>query len=399
MAEEDTAACGATRGFTAAADMSAFERLASLREQNRDLLKRLRQQAEHLKTLCDPESAVTAGHRARCALSNVKSKEKSRSGTAEAERPDEGWNTSVTCRKVSFQQTLSHPGENSFSNLLKDQGNNRLTGLDGSAENTNPEPAPNTQDSFQHMETGRVVFQSAEREQSFERQRVPPLLGYDWIAGILDVEPVTEHSEQFFNELQTFRRLNREECLQSQSLSPSAATDGAPLSCTLGDPEPRRISDNHQCTFCYRINSRLYATPLESQAACPVCKMPKSKHPHTESEPALIRVSIPRAILQPAHHYRSHRRSSFDPSDSLSLPSHCLSGCSNPLPNTISKMSSLDLRSSVGAGASTGAFSSHSQSTLDVSDSMFPGRGGTDELLNMSRLTRFHFRHQRQNCF
>lgn len=42
-------------------------------------------------------------------------------------------------------------------------------------------------------------------------------------------------------------------------------------------------------TFCYRINSRLFAAPLDPRAACPVCKMPKEKHPHTEHEPAFIR--------------------------------------------------------------------------------------------------------------
>ncbi|TRY76146.1 hypothetical protein DNTS_031478 [Danionella cerebrum] len=72
-------------------------------------------------------------------------------------------------------------------------------------------------------------------------------------------------------------------------------------------------------TFCYRINSRLFAVPLDAPATCPVCRMLKSEHPHTESEPALIRVSIPHSALLPVYEYKAHRRSSFDPSDSLTL--------------------------------------------------------------------------------
>lgn len=34
-----------------------------------------------------------------------------------------------------------------------------------------------------------------------------------------------------------------------------------------------------------------------------------------------IRVSIPRSTLVPAYKYKAHRRRSFDPSDSLGLPS------------------------------------------------------------------------------
>lgn len=92
-------------------------------------------------------------------------------------------------------------------------------------------------------------------------------------------------------------------------------------SSTLDGEEPQPPADTHQCkrsadlclhnialscregtrklkspfglrstgTFCYRINSRLFAVPLDARAACPVCKMPKSEHPHTETQPALIR--------------------------------------------------------------------------------------------------------------
>uniref|UniRef100_A0AAV2M6U3 Uncharacterized protein n=1 Tax=Knipowitschia caucasica TaxID=637954 RepID=A0AAV2M6U3_KNICA len=59
------------------------------------------------------------------------------------------------------------------------------------------------------------------------------------------------------------------------------------------------------------------------------------------------KVSIPRSALLLPRTYKAHRRSSFDPSDSLALPSHCLSGWSNTVQSTAAAQSNLDLRSSV----------------------------------------------------
>uniref|UniRef100_A0A8C1SH68 Migration and invasion inhibitory protein n=1 Tax=Cyprinus carpio TaxID=7962 RepID=A0A8C1SH68_CYPCA len=171
---------------------------------------------------------------------------------------------------------------------------------------------------------------------TISERNIRPLLGYDWIAGLVDAESSLEdRSEQFFSDLGRFRLANRDECVHSL-LSGSVSF----------------------CTFCYRINSRLFAVPLDAQAACPVCKMLKSKHPQTQREPALIRVSIPRSTLLPAYKYKAHRRCSFDPSDSLGLPSHCLSGWSNPTLNSGSQMSGLDLRGSVAKPAPTGGSAS-----------------------------------------
>ncbi|KAM9443961.1 migration and invasion inhibitory protein [Clarias gariepinus] len=195
---------------------------------------------------------------------------------------------------------------------------------------------------------GRVRFPCADDElktaSESERRRVQPLLGYDWIAGLLDAESsLTVRSEHFFNELRTFRQVNKEECVHGGSSWLPVETAPGEDDVTNNEHTP----ETHQCTFCYRINSRLFATPLDSQAACPVCRMPKEKHPHTENQPAFIRVSIPCTTLLPAYEYKAHRRCSFDPSDSLGLPAHCLSGWTNTSMGTGSKMSSLDLRSSV----------------------------------------------------
>ncbi|NWX54338.1 MIIP protein, partial [Promerops cafer] len=97
-----------------------------------------------------------------------------------------------------------------------------------------------------------------------------PLLGYDWIAGLLDTKSsVTEKSEQYFAELQEFRQSNRETCIHQQHLEPKA------LDCT-GPQELDLITGSHKCVYCYRLNRRLFTIPVDSESACPVCKIPRA---------------------------------------------------------------------------------------------------------------------------
>ncbi|NXR57309.1 MIIP protein, partial [Rhadina sibilatrix] len=98
-----------------------------------------------------------------------------------------------------------------------------------------------------------------------------PFLGYDWIAGLLDTKsPVTEKSEQYFSELQEFRQSNRETCIDQQHLEPKA------LDCTDPEQELDLITGSHKCVYCYRLNQRLFTIPVDSEPACPVCKIPRT---------------------------------------------------------------------------------------------------------------------------
>ncbi|XP_077459723.1 migration and invasion inhibitory protein isoform X2 [Stigmatopora argus] len=195
---------------------------------------------------------------------------------------------------------------------------------------------------------GEVTFQKdgiPEESVSDSSPRLRPLLGYDWIAGVLDVEKtLNERSEDFYKELQDFRAQNKKECIhqprdKSNPAAPSLLTLLADTDC-LGDD-----TDTHQCTFLYTVNNRLFPVPVHAQERCPVCRRPKSAHPHTRDKPALVRVSIPRATVLPPFEYKAHRRKSFDPADSLGLPSHCLLGWSNNVSSCYDPPSNLDLRS------------------------------------------------------
>ncbi|XP_059769422.1 migration and invasion-inhibitory protein isoform X6 [Balaenoptera ricei] len=176
--------------------------------------------------------------------------------------------------------------------------------------------------------------------------RLRPCLGYDWIAGSLDnSSPVASKPEAFFSKLQKFREANKEECICSD-----------PESQFLGLQDSGAVEGDHECecVYCYRVNRRLFLVPSDPGTPCRLCRTPRDQRgPETLAEPAQVRVSIPLSVLDPPHRYRIHRRKSFDASDTLALPRHCLLGW-DILPPKSEKSSapkSLDLWSSVSSEA------------------------------------------------
>lgn len=375
--------------------MAELEQIDALRKQNKDLLKKLKKQTEklHQLTLTWPDEeheALTVGSLPpRAPLTEINGARAARASpsppTAEKTIKTSDEQLSEHCEDPTPDQHIPKHKQSSevttYSTLLQDTGNSRWKGQSRSVRLMLPKPAPLTADSHQR-ETDSAMTAGLD---TVSERHIQPLLGYDWIAGLLEAESsLADRSEQFFSELRSFRQVNRDECVHNLLSRLPPVADLA--SSTLDGEEPQPPADTHQCTFCFRINSRLFAVPLDAQAACPVCKMPKSEHPHTETEPALIRVSIPRSTLLPAHQYKAHRRCSFDPSDSLSLPSHCLSGWSNPTLNSGSQMNSLDLRDSMAKPAATRDWFDNK---LDPS----PSNASRQRLQNVSRLPRYAFQH------
>ncbi|XP_008587939.1 PREDICTED: migration and invasion-inhibitory protein isoform X3 [Galeopterus variegatus] len=119
--------------------------------------------------------------------------------------------------------------------------------------------------------------------------------------------------------------------------------------------------------FCYRVNRRLFLVPLDPGTPCRLCRTPRDQRgPETLVEPVQVRVSVPLSILDPPHRYRIHRRKSFDASDTLALPRHCLLGW-DILPPKSEKSSApkcLDLWSSVSSKAQHQKLSAASPSRL-----------------------------------
>lgn len=432
--------------------MSSTDSLNVLRERNKDLLMQLRHQTEELKKLRRSMAGTTNSE--ETAQSSVQSEPGSKlengsttvNGTQQpwvqneekrkpveimvtlinadrgparaalrkpavrfseivASAPSNTDDDTVECTPAVNRRKTSTPfhlmesslvgGQPMYTGLVNDKGNLRPTEHVESQESRKPATQPVVCNrEKQQKEMGGVTLQSLGQEQSTvsDRQRLQPLLGYDWIAGLLDADTsIMDRSEEFFSDLRTFRQVNRDECVHSQYVG-QPEEDTTPTHWLEEDERTQPTMEPHHCTFCYRINSRLFPTPLDPEEACPVCRMPKAEHPHSSAEPAFIRVSIPRSTLLPAYQYKPHRRRSFDPSDSLGLPSHCLSGWSNPAPSSVVPASSLDLRSSLCIAPPAGL---ESTQPIDLQQGLSVSRvsGGTrsDQLLNASRLVRYRF--------
>ncbi|MBN3307689.1 MIIP protein, partial [Amia calva] len=285
-----------------------------------------------------------------------------------------------------------------YSERLLDQGNHRPRQTVQSSA-TRPKPillTPHRERErarfislYMQKDAGHVMFRSPDEEYTLSAGGLSqqPLMGYDWIAGMLDTDSsLAERSEQFFTEIKSFRQVNRDECVH-EPYAQVEDLDFSPTRMSRKEQELEFEQDSHQCTYCYRVNSRLFPVPLDPRAACPVCRTPRSQRPHAPSEPAFIRVSIPLSTLLPAYRYKAHRRRSFGPSDSLGLPSHCLSGLSSTTTPAAPRVSSLDLRSSLETEVSTGP----PTADQELSVSRVAGSRRSDDLLNVSRLARYHF--------
>ncbi|XP_072012637.1 migration and invasion-inhibitory protein [Engystomops pustulosus] len=264
-----------------------------------------------------------------------------------------------------------------YFDRLEDDGNLRIK------EPRTPKSILLTPNRSTKKDTGHVTFMCDDGSPSLGTHfSSRPLLGYDWIAGLLEVKsPITNKSDQFFAEIGEFRRVNREECAH-EYFAGSGTQDTS-----LEDLDPSM--DTHQCVYCYRVNQRLFTSPMGMEPACPICKKRRGRRPISLEEPAYIRVSIPRSTLLPPYKYRAHRRKSFDPTDTLALPSHCLAGWENAVPSCELKVSSLDLKTSTAPNLVTPSMTSNV--SMDNA-SYYASRATSDNLLNLSRSIAFHTR-------
>uniref|UniRef100_A0A3P8S126 Migration and invasion inhibitory protein n=1 Tax=Amphiprion percula TaxID=161767 RepID=A0A3P8S126_AMPPE len=366
----------------------SVDRLDVLRERNKHLLAQLRQQRDKLELQGGRSESRKREREVEGEMVTLTGGDR-RPARAALSRPSVRF-ADICETQTDIRQTISTPSLTS-----KHRGGTAERTTSSDLFRAASQRHPQLHNKLHDMETeaqNRVIFQSDEHEDipASDRHSLQPLLGYDWIAGVLDAEDsLVDRSDEFFNDLHMFRSLNREECVYSGPAEFSEENPPvSPLLTHKANPEAN--VDTHQCTFSYRINSRLFPVPIHSQECCPVCKKHKSSHPHTAAEPALIRVSIPRTNLLPPYKYKAHRRCSFDPSDSLGLPSHCLSGWSNTGQSTLPPPSSLDLRSSLNIKNSTGLLN---QELEDLSALKVSGNRNLDQISDVSRLARHNFQH------
>ncbi|KAK2861950.1 hypothetical protein Q5P01_001483 [Channa striata] len=386
--------------------MSSADRQEALRERCKDLLKQLRRQRENLEWLSglnqsrkreredgaegrrQPAEIVTLtdGDRgpARAALAKPTVK------FADTHQRQTSGRRTSSSSSFAFKNSRGNNQNQSSSDIFIDS--DRHPGVEGQQKDTRPlstRSCLRNNVKEQREVQSRVTFQSDECQAipASDRHQLQPLLGYDWIAGVLDAEnSLTERSDEFFDELCMFRALNKDKCIHNPQAEFSQENHlGTELLADKGKQEAN--TDTHQCVFSYRINSRLFPVPLKFQECCSVCNKDKFSHPHTTAEPASIRVSIPCSTLMPSYEYKAHRRCSFDPSDSLGLPSHCLSGWSNTGQIALPPSRNLDLQSSLNIKSST------SSQKKEAEDLPMSKNRISNQFTDVSRLAHHNFQH------
>ncbi|XP_028393938.1 migration and invasion-inhibitory protein-like [Dendronephthya gigantea] len=169
------------------------------------------------------------------------------------------------------------------------------------------------------------------------------LLGYDWIAGMLDNDSfISQKDDSFFNELKEFRRVNRSECTGSSILQNE--TNSPQFKYT---PQGFQEGNYNKCSDAYVLDDRLFAVPIHgTNSYCSLCKTRKPAE--YENQDSYVRISVPRSTLQSPHRIKPHRRKSFDPTDTVSLSKHCLLGWQSSKPSVIPSQSAMDLRAHTG---------------------------------------------------
>jgi hypothetical protein len=167
------------------------------------------------------------------------------------------------------------------------------------------------------------------------------LLGYDWIAGMLENgSPLDAHDDAFFEEINAFRKVNYNECHAPASLfeeiyAPRTGSEGGREG--GGDVEdPAHV----HVQPAFRINERLFPEPIEDPNLAEGLGPAHGKY---------VRISVPGKFIKTESKPAPRRRESFDPSNSCALSRHCLLGWENARPASLPPQHAADLRASTGA--------------------------------------------------
>ncbi|XP_046335687.2 uncharacterized protein LOC124117742 [Haliotis rufescens] len=240
--------------------------------------------------------------------------------------------------------------EVTYAKQLVDEGNNKEMAGFVRETVTRPRSVLTSNDTTlsrsRNKTSTKVSFRSsADSSSVIRRESQKKMLGYDWIAALLDNDKdVIDESEAYFEDLKEFRRVNREECsnmvYMEGPVSLAATREPSPVAKAISDTKVKP----------YMVNERLFTVPIKK------ClledfkggteeegeqKEPKKKP--TAEDPRFVRVSIPRSTLETPYRFKPHRRNSFDPTDSCGLREHCLLGWENSRPAMMPAASNLGI--------------------------------------------------------
>ncbi|XP_068700597.1 migration and invasion-inhibitory protein-like isoform X1 [Montipora capricornis] len=354
----------------AAASVNIYSPLSRLREDNQSLLSQLRQGQNDTWNVLKRLQATNDSPETRSLA------ETSFTFRGEDRTPVKV-NVSRTDSESSKMAQTSTP--KSYGDALIAEGNDRRnrTSVVPTSILTTPGNRKKTQ-----KKALRVSFDVSPRQEQSKidgDDKRRSLLGYDWIAGMLDnTSYLSERPDGYFDDLKEFRRVNKKDCFGANIFelpySPQKVTP-------FRSSHDSKVENVVTCDNAYTLNERLFAIPIHGpETPCSVCRTKRESE--YEAEGSYVRVSVPRSALLSPYRLKPHRRSSFDSTDSVGLSSHCLAGWESSKPTVTPMPSSLDLRTSL----------HQSRATLDASRAgRFPSDVAetTEDLLNRSHSLRY----------
>jgi len=175
-----------------------------------------------------------------------------------------------------------------------------------------------------------------------DNRQTDTLLGYDWIAAMLDnaksTRSLDDEEERLFERVKEFRQYNKHDCIGSSKILTESDSGQTGLT-ELHDP-------GHTCIHGYVVNERLFPEPVNvdmtGSSVCPVCLT--SRTPPTGDCPGFVRVSIPRKMIESPYKIKPHRRNSLEDLDSFALSQHCQTGYKVTRPMTVKTAVNIDLK-------------------------------------------------------
>ncbi|XP_046547528.1 uncharacterized protein LOC124257494 [Haliotis rubra] len=254
---------------------------------------------------------------------------------------------------VSTVPSAAMDSEVTYAKQLVDEGNNKEMAGFVRETVTRPRSVLTSKDaSFSRSRNKtptKVSFHSTSDTSSvIRRESQKKMLGYDWIAALLDNDKdAIDESEAYFEDLKEFRRVNREECsnmtYMEGPVSLAATSEPSPVAKAISDTKVKP----------YMVNERLFTVPIKKclleDFKGDTQEEGEQKEPKkdpTAEDPRFVRVSIPRSTLETPYRFKPHLRNSFDPTDSCGLREHCLLGWENSRPAMLPAASNLGISDS-----------------------------------------------------
>ena len=202
------------------------------------------------------------------------------------------------------------------------------------------------------LEDSSAALAAARPRLLHEASRSAPLLGYDWVASMIEAETagsdLLERDDAYFAELAAFRRVNRERCeapralLEDDPVFDRIQQAKAQAEAARGlDPDRHLRSSQPQPGF--RVDERLFPQPV-----------PVEQDPTLEVRGAdlshYVRISVPKARLRDEPRLQPRSREEGGgaaPGPALGLSQHCVRGYESARPSAPQRRPNVDLRSSL----------------------------------------------------